>query len=105
MNNKEIKEVEDYKYLGPFISSLKEFNIRKGMAWSACNDLHKVFSESEDLKLKIFRVSIEPILFYALWNLKAFEENWIETKLFLHPLFAEGKKHLMERSLHEATLF
>ena len=40
-----LKRVEDYKYLGYFASSSeKDFNSRKGMAWSKCNDLHKVWT-------------------------------------------------------------
>ena len=35
-----LKRVEDYKYLGFFTSSSeKDFNVRKRMAWSACNNL------------------------------------------------------------------
>ena len=76
LNNKALKQVEDYKYLGSYISSSdKDFNIRKGMAWSACNDMHRIWSSqlSEDLKLKIFRVTIEPILMYG-------SETWTMTK-------------------------
>ena len=45
------------------------------MAWSACNDMHRIWSSqlSEDLKLKVFRVTIEPILMYG-------SETWIMTK-------------------------
>ena len=44
------------------------------MAWSACNDLHRIWlsQPSEDLKLKMFRVTKEPILMYdsETWTMK-----------------------------------
>ena len=49
-----LKRVEDYKYLGSFTSSYeKDFNTRKGMAWSACNDLHKVWTSKFSPRIKI----------------------------------------------------
>ena len=37
INGDTIKHVTDFKYLGSYISdSRKDFNTRKGMAWSAC---------------------------------------------------------------------
>ena len=43
------------------------------MAWSACNDMHKIWSSqlSNNLKVKIFRATIEPILLYGseTWTL------------------------------------
>ena len=69
-----LKQVEDYKYLGAYISSSeKDFATRNGMAWSACNDMHKIWSSqlSNNLKVKIFRATIEPILLYGseTWTL------------------------------------
>ena len=68
LNNTSLKQVEDYKYLGSHISSSeKDFSIRKGMAWSACNDMHKIWTShlTRQLKVKIFRATIEPILLYG----------------------------------------
>ena len=43
LNGTSLKQVEDYKYLGSYISSSeKDFTTRNGMAWSACNDMHKI---------------------------------------------------------------
>ena len=40
-----LKKVDDYKYLGSFISSSdKDLKIRKALAWTACNKLHKIWS-------------------------------------------------------------
>ena len=42
-----LKCVEDYCYLGSHISSSeKDFKIRKGMAWSACNSLHHIWTSN-----------------------------------------------------------
>ena len=63
-----IEPVEDFKYLGSYISdSKKDFNTRKGMAWSACTKLLKVWTSgiSEDLKVKFFRACVEPVLLYG----------------------------------------
>ena len=39
-----LKCVEDYKYLGSHIqNSEKDFNIRKGIAWTACNKMNKIW--------------------------------------------------------------
>ena len=74
LNGTPLKQVEDYKYLGAYISSSeKDFATRNGMAWSACNDMHKIWSSqlSNNLKVKIFRATIEPILLYGseTWTL------------------------------------
>ena len=44
LNGYILKLVNDYKYPGSYISSSeKDFNTRKGMAWSACNNLNKIW--------------------------------------------------------------
>ena len=53
LNGKSLKQVDDYKYLGSFISSSeKDFKTRKGMAWSACNDMHKIWTSNLNTKIK-----------------------------------------------------
>ena len=74
LNGTSLKQVEDYKYLGSYISSSeKDFTPRFGTAWSACNDMHKIWSSQlpNYLKVKIFRATIEPILLYGseTWTL------------------------------------
>ena len=76
LSNSVLKRVNDYKYLGSFISSSeKDFSARKGMAWSACNDLHKIWVSGlkDDLKVRFFRAFVEPILLYGseTWTLSA----------------------------------
>ena len=74
LKQKLLKQVEDYNYLGSFISSsLKDFLTRKGMTWSACNDLNKIWKShlSKKIKLLIFKTIVEPILLYGseTWTL------------------------------------
>ena len=76
LNGRELKCVQDYKYLGSFISSSeKDFKTRKGMAWTACNNLHNVWTSSLDdtIKINTFKTMIEPILLYGseTWTLNA----------------------------------
>ena len=78
-----LKRTNDYKYLGSFVSfSDEDFNARKGMAWSACNDLHKIWTSklSSKIKIKIFRVTIEPILLYGseTWTLSVALEKRLD---------------------------
>ena len=74
LNGTSLKQVEDYKYLGSYMSSSdKDFNTRKGMAWSACNDMHKIWSSrlTNDFKIKLFMATVEPMLLYGseTWTL------------------------------------
>ena len=72
LNNTLLKMVSDYVYLGSYISSSeKDFMARKGMAWTACNALHKIWTSnlSRDFKLEIFKAAIEPILLYGSENM------------------------------------
>ena len=60
-NGTALKQVDDYKYLGSYVSSsVKDFTTRKGMAWSACNDMRTIWSSqlSNNLKIKIFRATV-----------------------------------------------
>ena len=69
--------MDDYKYLGSHISSSdKDFNIRKVLAWTSCNRLHKIWSSTlldPKIKVKVFKTAIEPILLYG-------SETWSMTK-------------------------
>lgn len=64
-----LKRVDDYKYLGSYISSSeKDFKTRKALAWVACNKLHHLWVSNRiqsSLKIKVFKVAIEPILLYG----------------------------------------
>ena len=59
-----LKLVEDYKYLGSYISSSLKHILERRMTWSACNDLNKIWKShpNKNIKLHIFKTIIEPIL-------------------------------------------
>ena len=78
-----LKLVNDYKYLGSYISSsFKDFNTRKGMAWSACNDLHRIWVSDlhVNMKIDIFKTLIEPILLYGseTWTLTSKQQQRVD---------------------------
>ena len=62
-----LKEVLNFKYLGGWMNSTEnDFNIRKALAWSACNDLRKIWTSNLNRKIKIrlFRSTVEYVLLY-----------------------------------------
>ena len=100
LNGTSLKQVEDYKYLGSYISSEKDFTTRKGMAWSACNDMHKIWPSQlpNNLKIKIFRATIEPILLYGseTWTLSRKLEKRLDgtyTRLLMRAQNLSWKRH------------
>ena len=94
LSNNILKCVEDYKYLGSHIqNSEKDFNIRKGIAWTACNKMNKIWKSdlARDFKIRIFRVLIEPILLYGseTWTLSARQQRRLDgcyTRLLMRVL-------------------
>ena len=101
INNTNLKCVEDYKYLGSYISySDKDFNTRKAMEWSACNNMHKIWTSMMNNKLKttIFRTTIEPILLYGseTWTLSKKLEKMLDgtyTRLLMRVKCLSWKHH------------
>ena len=82
-NSNVLKRVDDYKYLGSYIlNSGKDFDIRKGMAWSACFKMEKIWKSNleRDFKIRIFRATIEPVLLYGskTWTLSAKQQHWLD---------------------------
>ena len=52
--DKEIKRVEDFKYLGSFImSSEKDIKIRKAKAWTALNDMSEIWKSDISHHVKV----------------------------------------------------
>ena len=96
-----IKHVEDFKYLGSYIAdSRKDFNIRKGMAWSACIKLQKIWTSgiADHLKVRFFRACVEPVLLYGseTWTLKKEGEKRLDgcyTRLLMKAKNISWKKH------------
>ena len=101
LNGTILKCKEDYKYLGSYISSSeKDFNVRKGMAWSASNKLHKIWKSGLDvlIKVNIFRSLIEPILLYGseTWTFSKKAEKRLDgcyTRLLMRAKNLSWKRH------------
>ena len=96
-----LKCKDDYKYLGSFISSSeKDFNARKGMAWSACNNLHKIWTSKlhVSIKIQLFKTLIVPILLYGCetWTLSKRMEKRLDgvyTRLLMRVQNLSWKRH------------
>ena len=61
-----LKEVDNFKYLGGWMnSSEKDFNIRKALAWSAYNDLRKIWTSNlnKKIKIRLFRSTVEYVFY------------------------------------------
>ena len=103
-----LKLVEDYKYLGSYISSsLKDFITRKGMTWSACNDLNKIWKShlNKNIKLHIFKTIIEPILLYGskTWTLSKKMEDRLDgtyTRLLMRVQNISWKSHPTKKQIY-----
>ena len=103
-----LKLVNDYKYLGSYISSSeKDFNTRKGMAWSACNDLHKIWVSDLNLNMKIdiFKTLIEPILLYGseTWTLSSKLQKRVDgtyTRLLMRIKNISWKRHPTKQQIY-----
>ena len=108
LNNTLLKMVSDYVYLGSYISSSeKDFLTRKGMAWSACNALHKIWSSNltRAFKLKIFKAAIEPILLYGseTWTLSKNLEKRLDgtfTRLLMRVQNISWKRHPTKQQIY-----
>ena len=87
LNGYILKFVEDYEYLGSFVSNSEYyFKARKRMAWSACNNLHKIWVSDLPICIKknIFKILIELILLYGC-------ETW--TQLLMRIKCLSWKRH------------
>ena len=101
LSNNILKCVEDYKYLGSHIqNSEKDFNIRKGIAWTACNKMNKIWKSNlcREVKIRIFRILIEPILLYGseTWTLSARQQRRLDgcyTRLLMRVLDLSWRNH------------
>ena len=108
LNNVILNMVSDYVYLGSYISSSeKDFLTRKGMAWAACNAMHKIWSSnlSRAFKLEIFKAAIEPILLYGseTWTLSRKLEKRLDgtyTRLLMRVQNLSWKRHPTRREIY-----
>ena len=62
-----LKKVQNFKYLGGLVAtSERDFEIRKALAWSACNKMKKIWKSNMNRKIKVrfFRATVESVLLY-----------------------------------------
>ena len=62
-----LKEVQNFKYLGDWVASSKQdFEIKKALAWSACNKLKKIWKSNMNRKIKVrpFKATVQSVLLY-----------------------------------------
>ena len=70
-----IETVPDFCYLGSWIrTSEKDFSARKAQAWAAADKLRRIWKAPElsrDLKVRLFRATVESVLLYGAqcWSL------------------------------------
>ena len=101
LNGYSLKCVDDYNYLGAFISSSdKDFKSRKGMAWSACNNLHNIWTSnlSDHIKVNIFKTTIEKIFLHGseTWTLSTRQHQRLDgtyTRLLMRVKNISWKRH------------
>ena len=81
--------------------------VRKGMAWSACNNLHKIWISKLDTKIKIqlFKCLIEPILLYGCetWTLSKKAEKRLDgtyTRLLMRVKNLSWKHHPTKHQIY-----
>ena len=83
LNGDEVKHVNDFKYLGSYISSTEnDVNIRLGKLWAALNKMNKIWRSNlpDQLKRYFFRATVESVLVYGAvsWTLTSSLERRID---------------------------
>ena len=78
-----INRVDDFNYLGSHImESKKDFNSRKGMAWTACNKMDSIWKSDlhRAIKTGLFQATIEKILMYGseTWTLTSKQQRRLD---------------------------
>ena len=90
-----INLVEDYKYLGSWLlSSRKDFIVRRELAWKAHKKLYRIWKSktiTRNVKINIFRATVESILLYnaTTWTMTEGLEKSLDgayTKLLRYAL-------------------
>ena len=82
-NGEEIKNVDNFKYLGLWLESpAKDFEVRKALAWSACHRLRRTWKSNlrGSIKERLFVAAVESILLYGseTWTVKKAMEKKLD---------------------------
>jgi hypothetical protein len=104
-----LRQVQDFKYLGSWImSSSKDFEIRRALAWKACTRLVKIWksdSISKEVKITLFRACVESVLLYnaVTWTMTATLEKRLDgcyTKLLRYALGYKWSDYISNNVLY-----
>ena len=109
LNGSKVKVVDNFKYLGGWMaSSEKDFNVRKALAWSACNNLTKIWSSqlSRNFKVRLFRATVETVLLYnsETWTINKALKKKIDgtyTRMLRMALNVSWKMHITNEILYK----
>ena len=101
LNGNQIKQVENFTYLGSNIHSTeKDISIRKTKARAALNKLDKIWKSdlNKDLKCKFFGAVVESVLLYGstTWTLTKAQEMRLDgcyTRMLRAALNISWKEH------------
>ena len=108
LDGTEIKSVKNFKYLGAWTeSTIKDFAVRKALAWSACHNLSKIWKSQlpRQLKIRLFLSTVESVYLYGCgtWTLTKSLTNKIDgayTKMLRMALNVSWKSHTSNESLY-----
>ena len=107
-NGKHLKKVDDFKYLGSWISSSeKDMATRIGMAWTAANKMEVIWKSrlNRSLKIQFFKSTVESVLLYGseCWTLTKSMENRLDgtyTKLLRKALNVSWRDRMRNTELY-----
>ena len=105
----ELKRVEGYKYLGSWLlNSEADFQVRKQLAWKAIIKLFRIWKSSNisrEVKINLFRATIESILLYnaTTWTMTHTLEKSLDgayTKLLRYALNIKWSDKITNKELY-----
>lgn len=108
LEGKNLKQVEDFKYLGSWLqSSKRDMEIRIGQAWHALSKMDKLWKSNlqRSLKIQFFRATVESVLLYGAecWTLTNQMSNRLDgtyTRMLRAVLGVSWKDHKTNKELY-----
>ena len=105
---KELKEVDDFLYLGSWVNTTeRDLSVRIAKAWAASSKLDKIWksSLSRELKVQFFRATVESVLLYGAecWTLTKQQQKKLDgcyTRLLRASLNVSWKQKLTNKDLY-----
>ena len=108
LSNKDIKPVEDFLYLGSWIdTTAQDLSVRIAKAWAASNKLDTIWKSglSRELKVHVFRATVEHVLLYGAecWTLTKQLQKRLDgcyTRLIRASLNVSWRQRMTNRELY-----